>query len=260
MKVIKLRLVGGLGNQLFQFTFALAVKEKFDFQAIEIDISDMANYKENWGFLLYEILDEDKLSKIIRIKKSRLLKLRLARILSYTRTFGQKLGLISDRNGYDILNMNKKVKNNNLYIDGYFEYKDKLELYLKTIKPYLRSDLLIPISDSVLVVNVRGGEFLNIGRSSFEDKKNYSELISKALANIKNPQIHVVSDDNPFAKQLLEDICSVDVYHEPSPFDNFRTIYSAKHKIIARSTFSKWAGYLSSDFSKIYWLEQNGIR
>ena len=107
-----------------------------------------------------------------------------------------------------------------------------------------------------MVVNVRGGEFIRLGRSSLDDKKIYSELIHEALSINPDLVIHVVSDDLEFSKNLLLDICEVECFHRPDPFANFRTIYSSKQKIIARSTFSKWAGYLSQEFSNVYYVDE----
>lgn len=256
MKTIKIRLVGGLGNQLFQFGYALILKKKYFFDKIQIDISDMSKYKENWGFLLYNVLDQNKLSGFLEIKKSFILKSRVVRIISSIEMVSDYLGFISSKNGKRLLNSNAILKKKNIFLDGYFEYYDEIEKYINALTQYLRADLRIYIPDNVLVINIRGGEFINIGKSSIEDKIIYKSLINKAIANISNPVIHVVSDDIEFAKELMENVCNVDVYHPADPFENFRVVFSAHHKIIARSTFSKWAGLLSKNFSNVYWIEQ----
>jgi len=255
MKNIKLRMVGGLGNQLFQFTYALILRKSLNYDKIIIDISDMSKYKENWGFLLYDILDKNKLEGIIIFNKSYILKSRMIKVISSLEILSSSFGFISDKNSKYFLKRVKLKSKKTLYLDGYFELYDKIDLYVNTLKPYLRDDLFISIPENILVINIRGGEFINIGRSSIEDKEAYEKIISIALSKISNPKIHVVSDDVNFAKILLQDICKVEMYLPQNPFDNFRYLYSAKHKIIARSTFSKWAGYLSSDFSNIYYLE-----
>jgi len=257
MKLIKLRMVGGLGNQLFQFVFALILMQEYGYKKIVLDLSDMHKYKENWGFLLFDILDKEKILNFTEMNQSFFLKFRLVRALSFSNSLMNKFGFISDVNGsHFINNSDSNVMDKTLYLDGYFEYFKKIDQYVQVVTPFLRNDLFINIPNNVLVVNVRGGEFIRLGRSSLDDKKIYSELIHEALSINPDLVIHVVSDDLEFSKNLLLDICEVECFHRPDPFANFRTIYSSKQKIIARSTFSKWAGYLSQEFSNVYYVDE----
>lgn len=252
MITINLRLVGGLGNQLYQLAAALVFTGQALDTFIKVDSSGMGNYKEDWGVLLFDILDETKLRSRLVFEESFVLQWRVARL--FGRSFlAYKAGIISDKNFDNYLNgINPYSKN--IYLDGYFQKPNFLKVYVNNLTPFLRSDLKIPVENNVVVINVRGGEFLNLGWSSDQDKDIYENFIKNISNLLQNPKFHVVTDDIDYAKQILSGVCYVEKYHEPNPFNNFRMIYSSKFKIISRSTFAQWAAFLSSDFSDSYFL------
>lgn len=247
MKQIKLRLVGGLGNQLYQFGYALLLLEKFDYKKIVIDHSDMHKYREHWGYMLPIVLDSAKISHLVDFNQSWVLKFRLPRLANLVGIGG--FGFVTDKNCVQILEESNK---SNLYLDGYFSQDQFLPSSIATLKRYIRDDLILDFPDNALVVNVRGGEYARLGWTSFNDVTLYENLINKAMKNIKNPVVHLVTDDIEYAKSMLSGICDIHVIHEPNPIDNFSVLLSARHKILSKSTFAKWAGYLSSDNALIY--------
>ena len=68
--MIYLKIIGGLGNQVFQYAFALHLREK-GFEVM-LDLSNFDGYKLHDGFLLdqlfnldLEIVENDSLSSIV---------------------------------------------------------------------------------------------------------------------------------------------------------------------------------------------------
>ena len=57
MKIVKI--LGGLGNQMFQYALYLALKEKFPDEEIKIDISCFRGYPLHNGFELDDIFSLD---------------------------------------------------------------------------------------------------------------------------------------------------------------------------------------------------------
>jgi len=249
MSEIKVRLVGGLGNQLYQFGFALLLLERFGYEKIIIDCSDMDKYKENWGYMLPIVLDDSKMDGRVDFGESLVLKSRFVKLTSFI-DLGV-FGLVSDNNYIRFLEYSSK---STLYLDGYFSHEAHLDKIVNAVKPYLRDDLIIDFPVNALVVNVRGGEYARLGWASPEDSISYKTLIQKALTKMDNPIIHLVTDDVGYAKSILSGICDIGVIHEPNPVDNFRVLISAQHKILSKSTFSKWAGYLSSEAVEVYYV------
>lgn len=250
LSTIRLRLVGGLGNQLYQFGFALVLMKKLGYEKLAIDCTDMKKYRENWGFLIPTVLDKHKLDKFIIFEKSWFLKSRFIKILNYCNL--RFPGSYTDKyNSLDASNFWK----GDVFVDGYFEQKEHLTNIKSELVSLLRDDLLIDIPANVLVINVRGGEYVRLGVSSSEDVDQYQDLIKAALSMIKDPVIHLVTDDVSFAKEVIGGICVIDYIHEPNPQENFSVLISSKYKVLSRSTFAKWAGFLSSDDSTIFQLQ-----
>lgn len=244
---IYLRLVGGLGNQLYQFSYALFILKKYKYNNIIIDHSSMKNYKENWGFMLYDVLDESKLSSFVKIDSSLVHRFRLARAGSSLTSVADRLGLYGDKNLECLAPSQHK---NRLYLDGYFEKFKSRYYYLDLISPYLRGDLRVSIAKNVVVLNVRGGEYARLGFSKPEDKLYYEREVNRILKDNNDVVFHLVTDDKTYALNLIGNDIDISKIYEPDPFLNFRIIYSANTKILSNSTFAKWAGFLSSDFSK----------
>ena len=253
MNTVNLRLVGGLGNQLYQFAAAIKLANEYNYSSINIDSSGMLNYKENWGVLLFDVLDKDKLSSRLVFNESVFLKLRFARLFGKSR-LAYKFGLISDKN-FDSNLKGIIPKTPKLFLDGYFQNPIFLQSFVNCLEPYLRNDLKIPTENNLVVVNVRGGEFLKLGWSGEQDRSIYQKFFKEIYKEVSDPQFHVVTDDIEYSQKLFSGLCEIFKYHDPNPFDNFRLIYSSKYKIISRSTFAHWAAFLSNDFSKSYFLD-----
>jgi len=250
VRAVRLRLVGGLGNQLYQFGFALVLMKKLGYEKIAIDCTDMKNYRENWGFLIPTVLDKHRLDEFVIFEKSWFLKSRLIKIFSY---FNLRLpGSYTDK--YHSLDVSNFWEGD-VFLDGYFEQKKQLPYIKSELVPLLRTDLVTDIPANALVINVRGGEYIRLGVSSPADVNQYQDLIKAALSIIKDPVIHLVTDDVNYAKEVLEGICAIDYIHEPNPQENFSVLISSKYKVLSRSTFAKWAGFLSSDDSIIFQLQ-----
>lgn len=254
MAKIFLRLVGGLGNQLYQFAAAYRLlKSDCAFERLVIDASGMANYNENWGYLLDRVLSQQKLEAVADFEPSLMLKTRAARLFRWPPNVTACLGMINDQN-YDYFS--NRFPGRSVYLDGYFEKIAAKKEHLSLLSDLLREDLRIDVSDNDIVINVRGGDYLRLGYVSFGDRSFYQNSYLSLASGIANPRVHVVTDDPPFAKEMLQGVCPIDHIHDPDPFENFRLIYSAKHKVLSKSTFSKWAGFLSSPFSRSVYQDE----
>jgi hypothetical protein len=55
MKIVNI--IGGLGNQMFQYAFAIALKKRFPEEVVLIDTSHFKSYKLHNGFELDKIFD-----------------------------------------------------------------------------------------------------------------------------------------------------------------------------------------------------------
>ena len=182
LKTVNLRLVGGLGNQLYQFAAAIKLANDYTDSCINVDASGMVNYNENWGFLLFDVLDKDKLSSRLVFDESVILKLRVARLFGKTR-LAFKAGLISDKN-FDSHIKGIIPITSNVFLDGYFQNPCFLQSYVNCLEPYLRNDLKMPIENNVVVINVRGGEFLKLGWFGEQDRCIYEKFVKQIYKEV----------------------------------------------------------------------------
>ena len=249
---IYLRLCGGLGNQLYQFSFALYLMKRFGYKKIVLDISNFYKYRENWGFLLFEVIDRETVSSFVSFGRTPVLNLRIPRLISYAKSISNVFGTYSDKNCNDVLNISEPAKN--LYLDGYFENFSERQSYFKILKTFIRNDLSIDLDERIVVVNIRGGELARLNVSKFDDVNFYLKVMQDLTDLHSNLEFHLVTDDLIYARALFENKSVTFVEHQPDCSKNFSLIYSAKYKILSRSTFSKWAGFLSKDRSEVYSL------
>ena len=247
-KIIYLRLVGGLGNQLYQFSFAYKIFQKFRFNKIIVDCSAMKNYPENWGYLLNNVLDEKRLDQVVEFNGSWLHKFRIARLASILPLLSSSVGLISDGN----VRGAQFDKLSTVWIDGYFENTLTVESDALNLSNLLRSDLYLELPYNLVVLNVRGGEFVRLGLSTDADFQVYGHYLKLVREKVESPVFHVVTDDIEYAKKLVAELDIEVIYHPSDPLENFKMLYSAHYKIISKSTFSEWACKLSPHRQNVF--------
>lgn len=250
-RTVNLRMVGGLGNQLYQFCYAYYIFQKFEYDLLVVDSSAMENYNECWGDLLDVVLDLDSRFDIKR-SRNKILDFRIPRLLGFLPRISAICGFISDRN---FSKANMASSRSRLYMDGYFEQVDIRQEYLSFIKPLLKP-LLVDVPDNGVAINVRGGEYKRLGLSSVDDRQFYHDAVQEILKLVRNPIFYLVTDDVDYAKSLLADVCDVHKVVAPNPEENFKLLYSMPYKILSQSTFSKWAGYLSEPHSTSIYMKE----
>ena len=252
VKNIYLRLAGGLGNQLYQFSYAFYVMREYGYDYIVLDTSNFHKYNENWGFLLFDVIDVSKVNSFVRFGSSPVLDMRVPKIISKFGFLANSLGMYSDQNCNEITtNFHSR---NNLFLDGYFEIFQNRNVYFHLISSLIRSDLKQNLSSNIIAVNIRGGELARLNISKSDDRYFYAKVISDLVATIPDPEFHLLTDDIIYARTLLKDVEVSFEEHQANSFDNFSFIYSTRYKILSRSTFSKWAGFLSKDQSGVFGL------
>ena len=247
-------MVGGLGNQLYQFSYAYYVFKQLGFKKLVIHISDMNNYNENWGLLINKILNiEGNKEIIISSKKINITKLRLPKILcKFITKLPNRISLIGDKNADKYY---KLSESNIIIIDGYFEKTYIKNSGLKYIKSLIKDGIYDEKYKRFNVVNIRGGEYARLGLSKDSDIEFYIDSIKKIKPTAENNKWIVVTDDKYYAEKILKGIDIKYEIAEPDPIKNFSIVLSSSYKILSRSTFSKWAGALSQEECTCFFLD-----
>ena len=250
------RMVGGLGNQLFQ-TAALL---KYRRQREKVVISFLGDIhvpkRSNCINSIFEIPDWlyfdnsrklDLFTKLIARTSAGL------RFGSYFPLFG-----INDRNFYyqDSQFLNQKF----YFLDGYFNqnwtYNKLNSLFsILKLKPVIMNKELIDLCKRNVVIHIRGGDFLSIKSLNICKIDYYKNAIeysrSKGLKTFL-----VITEDQQYGREIIKELkkcftnLQISILKSESINNDFNLIRSSKVAILSNSTFSWWASFLSTSKEK----------
>ncbi|XNS90237.1 alpha-1,2-fucosyltransferase [Vibrio cyclitrophicus] len=249
--MILIRLVGGLGNQLFQLSYALYLRGNQSLP-IYLDTSAMGNYETPRELTINKIVDLDVLNVHLYQGRSLINKFRMVRLFSLS-MFG--VFFINDSSVRE-----QPVRLRKAFLDGYFiksvsqdifisgveRIREALKPNLMTFPPNCRSD--------VCVLHIRGGDFLNDKKYNICDETYYSLMVEKVKKCKGISNFIILSEDVEYASKLAKgmginaEVCSGTLE------EDFEMLFHSKHVIGSNSTFCFWARALSSDPSKSTYL------
>lgn len=249
MKVV--RVIGGLGNQMFQYAFYLSLlKQNPD---TYLDISGFSNYK----------IHSFQLDKVFKLEKAQYYKPNIFRKLLFN-LFSKKITLQDTLYHENITSLPSK----DIYFDGYWnseKYFDQVgnlvrdEFNLKHKIDKKNKDLLTILSQTNSVsIHVRRGDYLSseLNRRIYGNictTNYYKKAIQCLESKIQNPQYYIFSNDIDWCRKNL-DIDGFYVNWNSSPEESYKDLYlmqNCKHNILANSTFSWWSGWLNQNPDKL---------
>ena len=276
--MIFFELIGGLGNQLFEYAFARSLAHDFD-EKLYLDISRY-NFRMNivhniYGLHAYNIRAIVGNYSLADYEDSCSL---YQDDLNY-----YPIGTPITKYGCYYDGMNEKLKNDlelPAVFTGYFSAgidengkKTVTEKFFIHNEKIIRNDLtyMPPIKEKYqeivedikntnsVALHIRRGDYVSLfhrfGMCSLE---YYRKAIDEIVSKVENPKFFIFSDDPEWVKENLEIDYphSYVIYEENTDSSNssaeLLTILSkCKHFIIANSTFSWWGSWLSSNKEKI---------
>lgn len=262
-------LIGGLGNQMFQYAAARALSIKLGVQ-LRLDISSFANYQLHQGFELQrifncssEVASKENLDEILGWQSLPVVKRILLR--PGMKVFRYKRLVVEPHFHYwsGINNLTKDC-----YLDGYWQS----EKYFINIADQIRKDFTfkLPMQSAnaelvrqIALVNsvslhVRRGDYAsnpkNIATHGLCSIEYYRAAIIHIVKHIKSPNFFVFSDDIEWVKDNLKlDFPHQYVDHNQGKesYNDMRLMSLCKHNIIANSSFSWWGAWLNSNEKKL---------
>lgn len=277
MKIVKI--LGGLGNQMFQFAFFLSVSRKSNDS--QIDISSFSYYSLHQGFELQEVFNldlDDRLAPLGDLKKlkdnGKYFKFRkiLGKVLFRdTKRFVKSTHFVQPNySKYD----NTVFRKENVYFDGYWQS----EKYFQSIKEEitntfkweaisgknLETSRKMRQENSVAIHVRRFDKPKNLKEFFFRFKllflwrvcsqKYYVDAVNYMLKEIKEPKFYIFADNIAWVKEKLsvpDDHIIVDWNRNNKSHWDMFLMTQCKHNIIAMSSFSWWGAYLNSNPQKI---------
>ena len=260
LKNINIGLLGGLGNQLFQLSYALYLQKTTNLH-VSINPTSLKIPPLSRNINRYELeigrLINDSISSPISIPQTyyQIISSRFKRLsgLKFTNNFWIDNEIIEIYN-HEIFS-HKSV---NLY--GYFNNLDLYRNYFKLICQRIRIDLgnEITFKSGKLALHFRRGDAV-IDRSGLQSEY-YEGLLSMISQKNIISEITIFTDDILKAKEILK-IDDYNIVYDDSlnskPLDVLARMSSHEFIVCANSTFSFWAGALSNNKSQIFYPKNN---
>lgn len=257
MIIVKLR--GGLGNQMFQYTIGrnLALKNN---TKLKLDVTELEQDKlRDYELGIFNISGSiaSRLGMMFIRKCSRGI---ISRILEPHYLYIQE----KDRY-FDASILEKK---GNIYLDGYWQSEN----YFKDIRNIIIKDFMIRCepdkknksmlekieNSNSVCIHVRRGDYISNkkisdihGTCSLEYYHNAVKIIEK---KVSNPTFFIFSDEPQWVKANLKikyPTIYVDINKPEKGYEDLRLMSNCKHFIIANSSFSWWGAWLSNNPDKI---------
>jgi hypothetical protein len=261
------KLLGGLGNQMFQYAFArrIAIANNAE---LKLDINGFVTVKVNTP-RQYEL-------SVFNIKE----KFATAEEIKYFEKFAKQTGSLSFFHNLFVADQKHYVKQKGFgfnkeylkvggkaYLDGLWaseKYFTDIENQLrkdftpKTVDDYYLSTLAEIKAVNSVSLHFRRGDYVNDpgtnrhhGVTGFDYYQQAMKIIEE---KIKDPVYFVFSDDIEWVKNNLKTNQQVHFIKQPDQSRSYQDLLlmsQCSHNIIANSTFSWWGAWLNQNKDKI---------
>ena len=280
MKKIIVRIIGGLGNQLFSYS---ASRRLAVFNNAELVIDNISGFSYDKLYNRKYVLNNFNIDARIATSAERLepfgrYRRYVMKKLSEKKPFDLRSYLVQEENNFDVRLLSLKFERE-LYMEGYWQS----ELYFKDIENIIRQDLkFIPPKDiknkkvaeliqntNAVCIHVRW--FDPPQKENANEKNNLDhDYYQQALAIIRSvtikPHFFVFSDYpvDTLSYLNLQNADTTFIRHNKGDENAYADLWLmslCKHFIIANSTFSWWGAWLCHSQNKIIIapkLEKNG--
>jgi hypothetical protein len=269
--MICIRLNGGLGNQMFQYSCgrALALANNTD---LVFDISQLADRKSVIGttcrsFELNIFNIDARIANTDEISRIKPILFRIINVFSVrTRLKGIQTKRYFIENGFLYNSAIVKVTGN-CYLSGYWQsQKYFLEIESTIRRDFEFSQVLEGMnSDTYRKIKQNNSISIHIRRSDFVNNKfhdihgtcsinYYYDAIKHIVSIVRDPVFFIFSDDIEWARTNLTLQYPYELVHGNTGKNSFIDMYLmsvCKHNIIANSSFSWWGAWLNKNPEKI---------
>jgi hypothetical protein len=247
--MIRVRLQGRMGNQLFQYAFALYASRKLQTKFI-VDIRKQDGYQLEY-FNLPPPLQYLSFGKLAQ---------RLYDIVN--RNYKMKKNFFMRGRDED---WSKRILSDNTAYKGYFQdayfssqIKSILDRHLSIRKKYTKKfHELFPfaLSDKYAVLHIRFGDYLSQTIEVNNTKLNWSlpiEWYYSAIqrAKLENIKLVIISDDILLARKQLFEHYNNCYFPEGDAITHFQFLLHAETCIISNSSFAWWGAFLNQNKNK----------
>lgn len=278
--MIIVQLLGGLGNQMFQYAAGkrLATEKgtKFKLDISSYKSETLRAYKLHHFKITADIATQEECDYFIATN----IQGKIRRLLERQLLPRSRRHIYYEKTPYQfesaILHTPKQV-----YLKGYFQNEN----YFKSVESIIRNDFnIITPSNEVnraiaerirnveaVSVHIRRGDYATNPQTrvvhGLLPLQYYKNAIEKIAQEVDKPHFFIFSDDPDWAKEHLQlTFPTIWINHNDAQHDyeDLQLMSLCQHHIIANSSFSWWGAWLSSNLNKkVYaperWLLDNSI-
>ncbi len=263
--MIIVRLKGGMGNQMFQYACGRAlslrhnVPLKLDTSFYDLNLKGVTKrgYDLDVFTIQADIAEQSDIPFLYKLYSSKLFVYFVTLVRKFFKSKGQEKSFNFDASIFN--------KGDNLFLDGYWQSPK----YFSDIEEVIRKDFIVKEalpeniqklaleikSQNSLCVHVRRGDY--VGNATHEVVTNtyYKDAVEVISGKTTLGHVYVFSDDIAWCRENVQfDIPTTyvgDEYAGKKAEGNLFLMSLCNHFIIANSSFSWWAAWLSPNKSKI---------
>lgn len=264
------QIIGGLGNQMFQYAVGRALSLK-NGTTLKLDISGFENYGLHQGFELQRVFNcpfEIASKTDVRLVLDWQFPAIVRRIVSrkpFSSLFRKRF--VAEPHFYYWPGINNLTEKDN-YLSGYWQS----EKYFCDVASQIRADFSfqLPMENTntelvreisqvnAVSLHVRRGDYANNPKTAAThglcSLDYYRAAIRYVSERVQQPVFFVFSDDISWVKSNLQ----IDFPHQyvahnhgAESYNDMRLMSLCQHHIIANSSFSWWGAWLNSSVDKI---------
>ena len=234
MEEVSVKLIGGLGNYLFQIAAALSYSKKYN-KKLVLTTDDSIVIHKHIDIYKHNILNSVELIQ--------------------NKDFGDFK--MFNENGFNY----KEIPEipGNIYLNGYFQSEKYFKGYSEEIRKLfsypqdyidaIKEKYKYQLSENTCSIHVRRGDYLNLPNHHPVQNMNYYMKSIKQMP--KDSMFLIFSDDISWCKQNFPDLPEKFKFIEGNNDHEDLLLQSlCKNNIIANSTFSWWAAWLNANVDK----------
>jgi len=255
------RLMGGLGNQLFQYAAARSRADELGVELV-LDKRYVQRKAQHTGLAIDHFAIRAGDLNVVEKRTFSEIKLRMARLLKrYIRPiFGTYW-----ESSFNFDQTVGEVPCSSMLCgfwqsEQYITNPQKLRLDLVLNAPFSATSAAVAVAIEgchSVAVHVRRGDYLKdqktMERYGVCSISYYKGAVAHVLSQVKSAHFFVFSDDPAWVKEHLplEERCTFVSCKEIAPQEDLLLMSLCKHQIIANSTFSWWGAWLNKNCDKI---------
>lgn len=260
--MIVVEIKGGLGNQLFTYASAYGIARRNNTNLrLDKNIYDTSYHLRKYELKKFPLIydkhtveytpRQNRVSQLI-YKSLRKLKLNLI----------YKVDRINEYEEFAYQNV--ECKSSNIYLKGYWqdyhyfnEYRNELlEQFIPELSFSVDESRILDriINSTSVAIHIRRGDYQNFKGGKCLRLSYYLEAIDKMKSYADNVNFFVFTDDVEYCKSIFLGIKNMYIISDSVKLNDLTEFYlmsKCKHFIIANSSFSWWASYLSNHEGKI---------